>query len=83
MGSAGHYLAPDRIQVDDEALGNRIDVMASRGVRYETRLLNGSLGLDSPAFRSRTGLSRGAGRARRLWGTPCKRSQFTDVMLIS
>ncbi|MCP4581551.1 MAG: hypothetical protein GY839_08010 [candidate division Zixibacteria bacterium] len=82
-GSAGRYLAPGRKQVDDAALGNRFDVMASRGVRYEARLLNGSLGIDAPAFRSRTGLSRGAGRACRLRGAPCNRSLFTDVKLIS
>ncbi len=59
-----------RIQADDAALGNRVAVLVSRGSRYEARLLEGGLGLVSPTFRFRTGLSRGAARERRLWGVP-------------
>ncbi len=71
-GSAGRYLGADRIQVGDAALGNRFAVKVSRDARYETRLLDGNLGLASPAFRFRTGFSRGAGRARSLWEASCK-----------
>ncbi len=71
-GSAGRYLGADRIQVGDAALGNRFAVKVSRGARRETRLLDGGLCLDSPTFQFRTGLSRGAGRARSLWGVSCE-----------
>ncbi len=63
-GSAGRHLVGGRILADDAVLGNRIAVLVSSGARYAPRLLDGGLGLITPTSRFRTGLSRGAARAR-------------------